>query len=277
MIEAAVELLRCPHCHGPLLRHDASLRCDRGHSFDIARQGYVNLLRGDEHLGTADTTSMVEARQRFLAGGHFQPVTDALVSLVSEIDDPGCVVDIGAGTGRHLAAVLDGAPRRVGLALDISTAALRRSARSHPRATAVGCDVWGPLPVRNEVAAMVLDVFSPRNAAELGRIASRTGILCVVTPTTRHLDELVGALGMVNVDPDKDRRLAGSLGSHFVQMGHTGLEWEMVLDRAAMEAAVLMGPSARHLDPATTAARLDTLGSPTSVTGSVAVTTWRPR
>jgi len=277
MIDAAAGLLRCPHCLDPLLRHEGSVRCDRGHSFDIARQGYVNLLRGDEHLGTADTTAMVDARQRFLAAGHFRPITDALVARTADVESPGGVIDIGAGTGHHLAGVLDGAPHRIGLALDISTAALRRAARSHPRLTAIGCDVWGPLPIRSDVAAVVLDVFSPRNPPELLRITHRDGILCVVTPSNRHLHELVDALGMVTVDPDKERRLDESLGGHFVQIDRTDLEWDMNLDRVDTEAAVTMGPSARHLDSTATAMRLDALGSPASVTASVTLTTWRRR
>ena len=75
------------------------------------------------------------------------------------------------GTGHHLAYVL--APlrrKRFGIALDTSTAALRRAARIHPRATAVGADAWKPLPLRDGVAALVLSVFAPRNAGELARI-----------------------------------------------------------------------------------------------------------
>ena len=36
--------LICPICQLPLTQEGRSLRCGRNHSFDMARQGYVNLL-----------------------------------------------------------------------------------------------------------------------------------------------------------------------------------------------------------------------------------------
>ena len=79
-------------------------------------------------------------------------------------------LDLGAGTGRQLARVLDALPRRHGIALDVSRPALQRAARAHPRIGAVGCDIWGALPVRSAAAALVLNVFAPRNGDEIARV-----------------------------------------------------------------------------------------------------------
>jgi 23S rRNA (guanine745-N1)-methyltransferase len=69
---AAMPLLRCPFCRMSFsVAENGALRCSRGHSFDVARQGYVNLLPGDARRGTADTADMVAARETFLATGHF--------------------------------------------------------------------------------------------------------------------------------------------------------------------------------------------------------------
>ena len=76
MLSSALDLLRCPHCDGALVRDNATVRCEAGHSFDIARQGYLSLLPGDAELGSADTAAMVTARSAFLGAGHFDPLAE---------------------------------------------------------------------------------------------------------------------------------------------------------------------------------------------------------
>src|SRR6266536_3566183 len=202
-----VERLRCPVCGDPLHAQAATLRCAAGHSFDVARQGYVDLTGGRvTHAG--DTADMVAARSALLGAGHFQPLTDAIVAAVRAYPR-GLVVDVGAGTGHHLAALLDARPGDLGLALDVAKPALRRAAAAHPRLAAVRADAWRRLPVADGAASLVLDVFAPRSGPEFHRILRPDGALLVVTPEPDHLGELVAALDLVRVDPDKERRLAG--------------------------------------------------------------------
>src|SRR5438876_12038674 len=107
-----MELLACPVCGAGLTVGDGAVRCPSGHSFDVARQGYVSLLPAGARTG-GDTPAMVDAREAFLAAGHLDPVV-AAVSEAAErtlgTGPPGAVVDLGAGTGRQLADVLDGSP-----------------------------------------------------------------------------------------------------------------------------------------------------------------------
>src|SRR3954453_570608 len=110
-----VDLLRCPVCGDALGEAGGALRCAAGHSFDIARQGYVNLVPG-----RADTPEMVEARDLFLRAGHFRPLTAALAADATQVEGAAVVVDLGAGTGRHLAATLDALPLARGIAIDAS-------------------------------------------------------------------------------------------------------------------------------------------------------------
>ena len=260
----AVGLLRCPVCGDGLEESDGALRCPAGHSFDVARQGYVNLVPG-----RADSAEMVEARDAFLGAGHYRRLSGALVDEVAEVEASGAVVDIGAGTGHHLARVLDALPGRLGLALDASPAALRRAARAHPRAAAVGADAWMPLPVRDAVAAIVLSVFAPRNPAEMARVLAPGGALIAVTPTTRHLYELVGPLGLLSVPDDKEDRLDAQLTSHFTLASRRSLEHSMFLAREEATQVVRMGPSAWHVDEQAVAAGLAALPDPLAVTASV--------
>ncbi len=269
-------LLACPHCGAGLAETGSALACEAGHSFDVARQGYVNLLPGGASAGTADTPEMVEARMAFLARGHFRTLDDTLADAVAAVVDgtEGCVIDVGAGTGEHLAAVLERLPGRAGLALDISKHAARRAARAHPRIGAVVCDAWGTLPVRDGVAAAVMCVFAPRNAPEFARVLARGGGLVVVTPTPLHLEELVAPLGLVSVDPRKEERLEASLGGHFERRATRVVECRMSLSRADALAAALMGPSAHHMLPGEAESRVADLPEPVAVTLSVSVSMW---
>jgi 23S rRNA (guanine745-N1)-methyltransferase len=296
VLDDALALLACPHCAGPLSRAGGSVTCPNGHAFDVARSGYLSLLPGDAHTGSADTPEMVAAREAFLGAGHFEPLAEALAGeagralggearalrgeaapalggaagrspVVEPAPPPGCVIDLGAGTGWYLVRVLDRLPGRTGLALDLSKHALRRAARAHERIAAVACDAWRPLPVRDDVAALVLSVFAPRNGPEIARVLRPGGALLVVTPTGRHLTELVERLGLLTVDERKEERLAATLDAHLDLERRTEHEWSLDLAATDVANAVAMGPSARH------AARAEEGGTaPTSHTGSTPVT-----
>ena len=264
MLADAVDLLRCPVCEGDLAIADGTLRCASGHSFDIARQGYVNLVPG-----SGDTAEMVEAREDFLRTGQFDRLSAALADAGRAAAAEGAVLDVGAGTGHHLAHVLDALPDRLGLALDASTAGLRRAARAHERVAAVGADAWKPLPVKDGVAALVLSVFAPRNAAEIARVLAPGGSLVAVTPTARHLHELVGPLGLLSVPDDKEDRLDAQLAGHFGLAARHAVEYAMFLSRDEAAQIVRMGPSAWHVDERAVAERLAALPDPLTVTASM--------
>lgn len=277
MIADVLGALACPLDAVELALDGDVVRCATGHAFDVARQGYVNLLPGDARPLTADTAAMVAARAAFLAAGHYRPLAARLTAVVAATDAEGCVADVGAGTGYHLAAGLDAAPGRAGLALDASAPALRRAARAHPRIGAAVCDAWARLPVRDGAAAVVLNVFAPRDAAELARILAPDGALVIATATSRHLAELVGALGLVTVDPRKPERLAAAFDPHVTLVDAEVWEAELALPHDDVAALVAMGPSARHTDPVEVMARLRALPDPVRVTAAVRVAIHRHR
>ena len=301
MLADLVDLLRCPVCGESLAKAGGSLRCPAGHSFDVARQGYVNLVPG-----RADSPEMVEAREAFLRAGHFRPLSTALAEEAASIAPAGAsiaeagaggagaeaggggvVVDLGAGTGRHLAAVLDALPAARGIAIDASPAALRRAARSHERAAAIGADAWRPLPLCDGIATIVLSVLAPRNAEEIARVLAPPdagpagpgagGVLLAVTPTTRHLHELVGPLGLLSVPDDKEDRLDAQLAGHFELTRRRTIEHAMFLTSEESAQLVRMGPSAWHVDERAVGERLAALPDPLTVTASTTISVFAPR
>ncbi|MPZ74382.1 MAG: methyltransferase domain-containing protein [Nitriliruptorales bacterium] len=276
MLDSVVALLRCPVCGDDVELRDASLVCARAHRFDVARQGYVNLLPGGtKHAG--DTAAMVVARGRFLDAGHFAPLLRAVAGEARRWElagEGGAVVDLGAGTGHYLAAVLDALPGWSGLAVDVSKYAARRAARAHPRAGAVVADVWRPLPVGDAAADLALDVFAPRNVDEIRRILHPGGAFVVVTPAPDHLRELVDPLGLVRVDPDKHRRLERDMAA-LARIRRSEVRFELRLDRGALEALVRMGPSGHHHGHAELRDLLVDVAEPTTVTCAVHVSVYR--
>src|SRR6266496_773818 len=165
MLAEVIRYLECPYCGAGMVDAGAALRCGRGHAFDIARQGYASLLPAGAKGGGGDTAAMVQARADFLAAGHFASLADDLARAAEEVAGsgrvPGCLVDVGAGTGYYLAAVLGRLPERAGLALDISKFAVRKAVRAHPRIGAVACVASRRPPGAGAAGALVVYVLGP--------------------------------------------------------------------------------------------------------------------
>jgi SAM-dependent methyltransferase len=266
-----VSLLRCPVCAEGLALTARTAKCSQGHAFDLAKQGYLNLLPSTSTGIEGDSAPMIEARSAFLAKDHYAPIRDALIAHTPAETD--CVVEVGAGTAYYLAGLVVG--ERVGIALDVSRYAVRRAGKVDGRIGAVVCDAWKELPLRDGVADVVLDVFAPRNAAEMRRILAPGGSLLVVTPNQGHLAELIAVLGMVKVDEEKERRLRDSLTGEFVQTGSEKVEATMRLDHDSVQQLVAMTPSARHLQTTELTERIAVLADPVDVTLSVTLSIWQ--
>ena len=243
-LAAAHDLLACPRCRTPLAVAEREVSCRSGHRFDVARQGYVNLL-GTPPPANADTPAMLDARARFLGSGAYDRVAEALVAAVR----PGSpreltVAEAGAGTAWYLSRVVAALPSARGVALDVSVAAARRAAGAGPRIASVVADTWRGLPLLTRSLDVVLCVFAPRHPAEFLRVLKPGGRLVVVHPNAGHLEHLRRTYGLLDVDPDKEQRLATQL-SDFAVTRHTVA---YRVDGTASQVAdlVAMGPNAFH-------------------------------
>ena len=261
------DLLACPACaargreDSPLALSERTLRCPEGHAYDVARQGHVNLL-GRAVPRNADTAEMVAARERFLGGGAYDAVADALsVAVLDGLPggtDAPVVLDVGAGPGWYLERVLAhlGASDRVGrgLALDVSPLAARRAARSSARLGAVVADAWGRWPVRSATVDAALSVFAPRRPDELARVLASGGVAVVVSPLPEHLAGLRASRGLLDVEPGKQERLAATFREHLRPLDETDVRRTIDLRPAAVDDLVAMGPNAFHHAQASPAA-----------------------
>lgn len=289
MLGQALRFLCCPVCQRTLTAESptGSVRCPAGHSYDVARPGYLPLLAGPlRHLG--DPPPAVAARTEFLATGAYEPIATALATAVTGLataatGTDGLVLDVGAGTGYYLARVLDSLPDALGLAVDVSKPALRRAARAHPRAVAVLADTWRRLPVADGAVGLLLNVFAPRNGGEFARVLSPGGQLLVVTPTPRHLAEVGATLPdadgvrWLRVDPEKPTRVAASLANYFRPGPEHLVEYQVALSRRQLAQLVIMSPSGGHTDPDLLAKAVAAVPEPLPVTISVRIGQYQRR
>lgn len=275
MIDSVVDLLHCPLCRQPLTVGPGVVRCPAGHSFDIARQGYVNLLTRAPKGDNADTADMIAARDRFLAAGHYQPLADRLAEAAADDLPAGAVVlEAGAGTGYYLGQVINSLDGARGIATDLSAAACRRAARLDHRTGAVVADTWAGLPIKDGVVDLVMVIFAPRNPAEFARLLRPGGTLLVAAANDDHLAEVRDRLGLIDIQPGKLQTLRQSLREWFDLQYSEELRYALHLGPAALRDLVLMGPSAHH-QPADLPARIATLPDPSAVTLSVGLSIFR--
>lgn len=273
-----VPLLACPNCHGRVVLRDGSVRCGNGHVFDVARQGYVNMLPGGARAA-GDTVAMASARAAFLAAGHFGPLASQIAACAAAAAAGAArsVVDAGAGTGFYLSAALDRLAGYSGLALDVSKHAARRAARAHPRIGAVVTDLWRDWPVLDGVAGTVLNVFAPRNPGQMHRVLAPDGAVVVVTPTPAHLRELVEGMGLLTVAEDKSERLDHTMSPFFQLAQRKPYQSTLALPREDALMLASMGPSAWHRSEPDLRERSQAMHDPARVTLSVEISVYRAR
>lgn len=189
-------LFRCPICRAALDRQDNRYLCPTGHSFDRAAAGYVHLLPANKmhSKDPGDDKGMATARNRFLSGGYYKPLCDALAQLALQYaPETVSVLDSGCGEGYYSAAIyraLAQAGRAVSLAgVDLSKHALRRAAKREKAAEFAVASVYD-IPVADRSADLILNCFSPLALEEFLRILKPGGVYFYVVPGERHLWEL---------------------------------------------------------------------------------------
>lgn len=253
----------------------ARLVSESGHSFDVAKQGYVTLAPGAGLKHKGDSSEMVSARETFLSLGHFAPFVEAVTGAVQDALDANelpetaepMLLEVGAGTGYYLAHTLDSIAEARGVGLDISPHAAKHLAKCHPRVGAVVADVWERLPLQDDSIDAVSVVFAPRNPAEFQRILRPGGEVIVLTPDLGHLDELREPLGILGVEEGKIERMYEQAAGYLEQAADpVDISYPMTLDRASIAAQVGMSPSARHLEKEELAERMAKLPETMQVT-----------
>lgn len=277
MLSHIVDILADPNDGTALSGADdfSRLVSESGHSYDVAKQGYVTLAAGAGLKHKGDDMDMVNARETYLAMGHFAPFVEAVTGAVQDALDsaslaestPASLLEVGAGTGYYLAHTLDSIAEARGVGLDISPHAAKHLAKCHPRVGAVVADVWERLPIRDESVDAISVVFAPRNPAEFQRVLAPGGQVIVLTPGAGHLDELREPLGILGVEEGKVERMYEQAEGFLEQAADpVDISFPIELDKASVAAQVGMSPSARHISAGELAERMAALPPTLTVT-----------
>jgi len=181
-------------CHQSLTRRPDAYACDRGHSFDIARSGYVNLLQPQDRRSRTpgDAPAALDARARLLAAGIGATILAGFVERAAALWDAtaeAVVLDLGCGTGEVLERVT-AAAGAAGIGIDISVDAIERAARRAPALTWVVANADRRLPITDAGAALALSLNARRNPSECARVLAPGGRLLVAVPAPDDLIEL---------------------------------------------------------------------------------------
>ncbi|AKK05548.1 methyltransferase family protein [Corynebacterium mustelae] len=283
MLADIIDLLTDPIDGTPLTGVDGFSRLvsESGHSFDVAKQGYVTLAGGAGLRYSGDDLSMIQARETFLSSGHFAPFVEAISTTVAQVfDDSGmpddtepAIVEIGAGTGYYLSHILDSIHNSRGIGIDVSVPAAKILAKCHPRVGAVVADAWARLPIKDASVDAIAVVFAPRNASEFARILKPEGEVIVMTPQAGHLAELREPLGIIDVEKGKIDRMLEQASGHLVPVTEPEtIEFVMQLDQDSIATQIGMSPSARHIHPDILAERIATLPTTMAVTARATIT-----
>lgn len=238
--------LICPLCRQALTREPGRWFCEHGHSFDVAREGYVNLLpvQHKNSRDPGDSEESLRARRAFLEAGHYRPLRDAIVEQVAR-SKPSSTLDVGCGEGWYTSALPAVAGSVIGL--DISKPAIRLAAKRHPGIVwLVGSGVL--LPVADGGVDLVASIFSQLYPAEMQRVLSPGGRALVVTPAPDHLHALREGLFEEVRAHEPDKFLSG-LDPYFLLRKRLEVRAKIRLDNAGIRQLILMTPYAWKAKP----------------------------
>lgn len=257
-------LLRCPLCRLELTAAAGTLLCPSHHSFDLAREGYVNLLRnaGRRPAAGGDSPAQLRHRAAFLDAGHFDAIGATIARQLRRADakpifEQWRILDAGFGTGHHLAKLAAAlSPPVIGLGLDIAKDAARQAARLWPTLAFAVADLWSEWPIPDAAVDLVISIFAPKNFPETARVLRPGGWLAVAYPGPNHMIELTASFGLIRQQLHKTRRYRAAAKRFIGPPTIARLRRQVVLEGAAIRSAILMGPNARRLSSSTLDAEL---------------------
>ncbi len=192
------EILICPVCHSALSGDDKHCACENSHSFDLAKQGYINLLLSQKKGAHGDNKEMTEARRAFLSGGFYSPLCASLCKTAGEyINDGDILIDCGCGECYYTDEIeryLKGEGKNtIFYGFDISRDAIIYGARRNKNLSLIVAGVYH-MPFCDESADALFSIFSPFAREEFLRVLKKDALLFSVIPTEKHLWSLKRAI-----------------------------------------------------------------------------------
>lgn len=185
-----IELI-CPVCSEELLLTDRTYKCKKGHCFDKAKEGYVNLLTGSHKAGNliGDNREMAVSRRDFLSKGYFSPLADELISIIKESGKTSpTLCDICCGEGwygdtikKEIVCEMNG--------FDLSKEMVRLASKRKNGITYFVANL-SKIPLKSESVDIAFHLFAPFHEKEFRRIVKNDGLIITAVAGENHLFEL---------------------------------------------------------------------------------------
>jgi len=180
----------CPLCSQVLILNERTYQCSNNHCFDLAKEGYVNLLpvQFKHSKNPGDNKSMVNARRDFLEKGYYQPLASKLVELQKQFSNPAhATLDAGCGEGFYTHQHKTTLNQVYGV--DIAKEAIKKAGKKYTNCHfSVG--TLSQLPFSDNYFGWIVSIYAPILEQEFTRVLRHGGYLITVTPAKQHLIEL---------------------------------------------------------------------------------------
>lgn len=235
-----LDKLRCPVCGSFFSLSETGLYCSRGHNFDLARSGYLNLLRSS--VKTQYDRGLFLARREVFARGMYLPLVEKVASLISELPlEHPLILDAGCGEGSFLAQLAAKLPASY-LGIDIANDGIRLAAAQDAPVMWCTADL-AHLPLADSSLDVVLNILSPANYSEFRRVLKPGGTLIKILPGAEYLQEVRERL---DVPPYSNQEVLTYLENQ-VEIGkRLGLSYQVPLTPELWQAVVEMTPLTFH-------------------------------
>lgn len=250
-VQAHITKFQCPICHQPLHIANNSLCCEQRHTFDFAKQGYVNFVTNrNEALYTrelfASRHKMIEDSQMY---DTLHQTMAQLIAQYSTSNKTLLTLDAGCGEGTHLQKIMAySTAQMVGVGIDIAKEGVKMAAANYGEPIWLVADLANT-PLQTASTDVIINILSPSNYKEFERIAAPQGIILKVVPNAHYLQQLRTAF-MTN-DDKKSYSNADTIAlfeKHYTMLAEVPVTYDVALNQQALRALIAMTPLTQKAD-----------------------------
>lgn len=222
-------LLLCPICKSSLQKSEKTYFCENKHSYDIAKEGYVNLLpvQKKNSKNPGDNKEMINARRSFLESGHYNPLVQRIVKLLTNASNQ-TIVDAACGEGYYTGQIGEQLKDINLIGFDISKEAIKKASKKYKTQSFFIAAV-NDIPISDSSIDTYLTIFAPIEVLEINRVLVNNGNVIIVSAGPNHMREIAEEIYESFIPHDYNP--SSILSSHFELIGNEKITFNIQLDR----------------------------------------------